>query len=198
MSKITLTVRKADDGLSPASSKKHLLDKQQTLHLQADKHTDFQLADEDGNLPQDIILTQEGEDLLIGQVGEEKAAAVIKDYYVHHAPFPQTPYTPPEALTVANNPQLAEAAEIPLAPSMSTGAGSGLLSSTPTLAGAGIFTGLTATALGVANHKSKKHPSSEQPSPDNGNNTKPTDPAKPDNGGNTKPNDPAKPDNGGN
>ena len=104
MSEITLAVRNTDNGSSSSVPRKYSLSQQQPLYLQADKDTVFQLADENGRLPKDVLFSREGEDLLIHPAGQDKASAVIKDYYAYHSSPPQALYLPQESLPAADYP----------------------------------------------------------------------------------------------
>ena len=108
MSEITLAVRNTDNGSSSSVPRKYSLSQQQPLYLQADKDTVFQLADENGRLPKDVLFSREGEDLLIHPAGQDKASAVIKDYYAYHSSPPPALYLPQESLPAADYPQPVE------------------------------------------------------------------------------------------
>ena len=166
MSEITLTVRKAGNGLPLSVPRKYSLSQQQPLYLQADKDTVFQLADENGRLPEDVLFSREGEDLLIHPAGQDKASAVIKDYYAYHSSPPQAFYLPQESLPAADYPQPVETSSF--TPAADAKTADAVFLSMPSKVGAALFAGLSAAALGAAVRKGDRGtPENEQPAATN-------------------------------
>ena len=178
MSEITLTVRKAGNGLPSSVPRKYSLSQQQPLYLQADKDTVFQLADENGRLPEDVLFSREGEDLLIHPAVQDKAAAVIKDYYVYQSSPPQALYLPQKSLPAADYPQPVETSSF--TPTSDAKTADAVFLSMPSKGGAALFAGLSAAALGAAVRKGDRGtPENEQPAATNRPSEKPVEQPKP-------------------